>query len=62
MEQSIKFNLKAKEGTPISQEIQHTIHQIGPGVTIGQRDGHPGKTLDNGAGPDGKDTFRQSRS
>jgi hypothetical protein len=31
MQQSIKFNLTAKDGTPISQEIQHTIHAI-PGV------------------------------
>jgi glucose/arabinose dehydrogenase len=28
MQQSIKFNLKAADGTPIAQEIQHTIHAI----------------------------------
>jgi hypothetical protein len=28
MQQSIKFNLKAKDGTSVSQEIQHTIHAI----------------------------------
>ena len=28
MQQTIKFNLKAKDGTPIAQEIQHTIHII----------------------------------
>jgi len=28
MQESIKFNLKAKDGTPIAQEIQHTIHAI----------------------------------
>jgi len=28
MQQTIKFNLKAKDGTPISQEIQHTIHAL----------------------------------
>jgi glucose/arabinose dehydrogenase len=28
MQQSLKFNLKAKDGTPISQEIQHTIHAV----------------------------------
>jgi hypothetical protein len=28
MQESIKFNLKAKDGTPISQEIQHTIHAV----------------------------------
>ena len=28
MEQSLKFSLKAKDGTPISQEIQHTIHAL----------------------------------
>ena len=28
MQQAIKFNLKAKDGTPISQEIQHTIHAL----------------------------------
>ena len=28
MQQSLKFNLKAADGTPIAQEIQHTIHAI----------------------------------
>ena len=28
MQQSIRFNLKAADGTPIAQEIQHTIHAI----------------------------------
>lgn len=28
MQQSLKFNLKAQDGTPISQEIQHTIHAV----------------------------------
>ncbi|MEY2409306.1 MAG: hypothetical protein QOF48_1976 [Verrucomicrobiota bacterium] len=28
MKQTLKFNLKAADGTPISQEIQHTIHMI----------------------------------
>ena len=28
MQQTIKFNLKAKDGTPIAQEIQHTIHAL----------------------------------
>jgi hypothetical protein len=31
MQQSIKWELKAQDGTAISQEIQHTIHQI-PGA------------------------------
>jgi hypothetical protein len=28
MQQSLRFNLKAADGTPISQEIQHTIHTV----------------------------------
>jgi hypothetical protein len=28
MQQSVKFNLKAADGTPIAQEVMHTIHQI----------------------------------
>ena len=28
MQQSIKFNLKAADGTSIAQEIQHTIHAL----------------------------------
>ncbi len=28
MQQSIKWDLKAKDGTPIAQEIQHTVHEI----------------------------------
>lgn len=28
MQQTLKFNLKANDGTPISQEIQHTIHAL----------------------------------
>ncbi|MBI1841095.1 MAG: hypothetical protein HYR88_09620 [Verrucomicrobia bacterium] len=28
MQQTLKFNLKAADGTPISQEIMHTIHEI----------------------------------
>lgn len=28
MQQTIKFNIKAKDGTPVSQEIQHTIHAL----------------------------------
>ncbi|MFM1768194.1 MAG: hypothetical protein RJA22_723 [Verrucomicrobiota bacterium] len=28
MQQTLKFNLKSADGTPISQEIQHTIHEI----------------------------------
>ena len=28
MQQSLKFVLKAADGTPIAQEIQHTIHAI----------------------------------
>jgi len=28
MQQSLKFNLKAADGTPIAQEIQHTIHAL----------------------------------
>jgi len=28
MQQSLKFNLKAADGTPIAQEIQHTIHVV----------------------------------
>lgn len=28
MQQSLKFHLKAADGTPISQEIQHTIHTV----------------------------------
>ena len=28
MQQSLKFNLTAADGTPIAQEIQHTIHAI----------------------------------
>ena len=28
MQQSLKFHLKAADGTPISQEIQHTIHVV----------------------------------
>ena len=28
MSEAIKFNLKAADGTPSAQEIQHTIHAI----------------------------------
>ena len=28
MQQSLKFNLKAADGTPIAQEVQHTIHVV----------------------------------
>ena len=28
MQQSLKFNLKAADGTAFAQEIQHTIHAI----------------------------------
>lgn len=28
MQQTLKFNLKAADGTPVAQEIQHTIHEI----------------------------------
>ena len=28
MQQSLKFVLKAADGTPLAQEIQHTIHAI----------------------------------
>lgn len=28
MQQTVKFNLKAADGTPISQEVMHTIHEV----------------------------------
>ncbi len=28
MQESIKWDLKAKDGTPIAQEIQHTVHEV----------------------------------
>jgi hypothetical protein len=28
MQQSISFDIKAKDGTPINQTIQHTIHVL----------------------------------
>ncbi len=28
MQQTLKFNLKAADGTPISQEIMHTVHEL----------------------------------
>jgi glucose/arabinose dehydrogenase len=28
MQQSLRFNLKAADGTPVAQEIQHTIHAV----------------------------------
>jgi hypothetical protein len=31
MQQSLKFNLKAADGTVIAQEVQHTIHEV-PGI------------------------------
>ena len=29
MQQAIKWDLKAKDGTKLTQEIQHTIHELG---------------------------------
>ncbi len=69
MQQSIKFNLKARDGTPISQEIQHTIHAVGEGLPPGSRnhrserdENDDGKPINNGRGPDGKATFRAVRA
>jgi hypothetical protein len=28
MQQTLKFNLKAADGTPIAQEVMHTVHAI----------------------------------
>jgi hypothetical protein len=28
MQQTVKFNLKAADGTPIAQEVMHTVHAI----------------------------------
>ena len=28
MQEAIKFKLKARDGTPIAQEIQHTVHAL----------------------------------
>jgi hypothetical protein len=28
MQQTIKFNLKAADGTAMAQEVMHTIHQV----------------------------------
>jgi hypothetical protein len=28
MQETIKFNLKARDGTPIAQEVMHTIHHV----------------------------------
>jgi hypothetical protein len=28
MQQAIKWDLKAKDGTPVAQEIQHTVHEV----------------------------------
>lgn len=34
MQQAIKFDLKAKDGTKVTQEIQQTIHEIPAGVAL----------------------------
>ena len=31
MQQAIKWDLKAQDGTPIAQETQHTVHVV-PGI------------------------------
>ena len=34
MQQSIKWDLKAEDGTQVAQEIQHTIHEIGATAAV----------------------------
>jgi hypothetical protein len=33
-QQSLKWDLKAKDGTPVAQDIQHTIHEIPSGNAL----------------------------
>jgi hypothetical protein len=28
MQESIKWDIKAKDGTAVAQEIQHTVHEV----------------------------------